>query len=149
MPQYIGFSTINANKPKTTNASAGVDGGFGSTVMPINTGRKYKLVDEQLVLQDFVNALNIQQGTKPGLPEYGTTIWSFVFEPNTADTQFQLENELRRVASLDPRLQLNYVKSFPQDQGILLEMEVAIAPFNQARTLNLFFDNLINKAVIK
>lgn len=149
MPQYIGFSTVNANKPKTTNSPAGVDGGFGGTVQSINTGRKYKLVDEQLVIQDFINAINIQQGTKPGVPEYGTTLWSFVFEPNTADTQFQLENELKRVASADPRLQLNYVKSFPQEQGILLEIELAVTPFNQARLLNLFFDNLINKATIR
>ena len=149
MPQYIGFSTVNANKPRTTNAPAGVDGGFGSVVRPLNTGRKYRLVDEQLVLQDFVNALNIQQGQKVGQPEYGTTLWSFVFEPNTQDVQFELENELKRVASLDPRLQLNEVKAFPQENGILIEIELAVAPFNNATVLSVFFDNLSNKAVIK
>jgi len=149
MPQYIGFSTINANKPKTTNTPAGVDGGFGSVVRPIITGKKYKLVDEQLVIQDFINALNIQQGQKVGQPEYGTTLWSFVFEPNNADTQFQLQNEIKRVGSLDPRMQLNYVKAFPQDQGILVEVELAVTPFNNASVLNVFFDNLTNKAVIK
>lgn len=149
MPQYIGFSTVNANKPRTTNAQGGVDGGVGGVVKPINTGRKYRLVDEQLVLQDFINALNIQQGQKPGQPEYGTTLWSFVFEPNTQDVQFELENELKRVASLDPRLQLNEVKAFPQENGILIEIELAIAPFNNASVLNVFFDNLTNKAVLK
>lgn len=149
MPQYIGFSTINANKPKSTNIPAGIAGGFGGVVTPINTGRKFRLVDEQLVLQDFINALNIQQGQKPGQPEYGTTLWSFVFEPNTADVQFQLENELKRVASLDPRLMLNEVKAFPQENGILIEIELAVVPFNNATVLNVFFDNLTNKAVIK
>lgn len=149
MPQYIGFSTIGANRPKTTNAPTGIAGGVGGIVQPINTGRKYKLVDQQLVVQDFVNALNIQQGQKPGQPEYGTTLWSFVFEPNTADVQFQLENEIKRVASLDPRLQLNTVKAFPQDQGILIEIELAVTPFNNAQVLNVFFDNLTNKAIIQ
>lgn len=149
MPQYIGFSTIGANKPKTTNAPTGIAGGVGGIVQPINTGRKYKLVDQQLVIQDFVNALNIQQGQKPGQPEYGTTLWSFVFEPNTADVQFQLENEIKRVGSLDPRLQLNTVKAFPQDQGILIEIELAVTPFNNAQVLNVFFDNLTNKAIIQ
>lgn len=149
MPQYIGFSTIGANKPKTTNNPGGVAGGFGGIVKPINTGRKYKLVDEQLVVQDFVNALNIQQGQKVGQPEYGTTLWSFVFEPNTVDVQIQLENELKRVASLDPRLQLNYVKAFPQENGILIEIQLAVVPFNNAQVLNVFFSNLTNKAVIQ
>ena len=149
MPQYIGFSTVNANKPKTTNAQAGVDGGVGSVVKTLNTGRKYRLVDEQLVVQDFVNALNIQKGQKVGQPEYGTTLWSFVFEPNTQDVQFELENELKRVASSDPRLQLNEVRAFPQENGILIEIELAVTPFNNATVLNVFFDNLTNKAVIK
>jgi len=149
MAQYVGFSTIGANQPKTTNLPGGVDGGFGSLVRPINTGRKYRLIDDQLVIQDFVNALNIQQGQKVGQPEYGTTLWSFVFEPNTMDVQYQLENELKRVASLDPRLQLNYVKAFPQEQGILIEIQLAVAPFNNPQVLNVFFNNLTNKAVIQ
>lgn len=149
MPTYIGFSTINANKPKSTNLSAGVDGGTGGIRTSINTGKKFRLVDEQLVLQDFVNALNIQQGQKVGNPGYGTTLWSFVFEPNTADVQFQLEAELRRVASSDPRLLINTVRAFPQENGILIEMELAIAPFNNAQLLSVFFDGNNNKAVIQ
>jgi phage baseplate assembly protein W len=149
MPTYIGFSTINANKPKTTNTNAGVDGGYGSTNKSIVFGKKYRMVDEQLVIQDFVNALNIQQGEKVGNPGYGTTLWSFVFEPNTADVQFQLENELRRVASLDPRLMLNSVRAFPQENGILVEVEMAVTPFNNAQLLSVFFDGNNNKAMVQ
>ena len=100
-------------------------------------------------MRDFINALNIQQGQKVGKPEYGTTLWSFVFEPNTPDTQFQLENEIRRIANLDPRLVLNSVKAYPQENGILIELEMAIAPFNQAFLLNVFFDNATNNAVLQ
>ena len=49
MPTYIGFSTINANKPRSTNLPAGIAGGVGSMVQPVNPGKKYKLVDQQLV----------------------------------------------------------------------------------------------------
>ena len=111
MPYYTGYSSINANKPRSTNLNAGVDGGTGSLVKPIIYGKKYVLVDEQLVIQDFINALNIPQGQKVGNPGYGTTLWSFVFEPNTADVQFQLENEIRRVGNLDPRLIINAVNA--------------------------------------
>jgi phage baseplate assembly protein W len=147
MPTYIGFSTINANKPRSTNLSAGADGGTGGILKPIVYGKKFQTVDEQLVIQDFINALNIQQGQKVGQPGYGTSLWSFVFEPNTLDVQFQLENEIRRIASLDPRMILNTVKAYPQDNGILLEVEIAVTPFNDATTLNVFFDNATNRAI--
>jgi phage baseplate assembly protein W len=149
MPQYIGFSTINANKPKTTNANSGVGGGPGTLVKPVNTGRKFKLVDEQLVVQNFVNALNIRLGEKVGQPQYGTTLWSFVFEPNTPDVQFALETEIRRVATLDPRLVLDFVRAFPQENGILMEVQLAIAPFNQAMLLSVFFDSNTNTASVQ
>lgn len=149
MPTYIGFSTINANEIRSTNLSSGVDGGIGNTTKPLIMGKKYRLVDEALVLRDFINALSIRQGEKVGNPEYGTTLWNFVFEPNTGDTQFQLENEIRRVASLDPRLIINTVKAFPQEQGILVEVEIAIAPFNNAEIISVFFSQALNQAILQ
>ena len=149
MPSYLGFSTIGANQPKTTNAINGTDGGVGGIVRPVNTGKKYTLVDVPLVIQDFINALNITQGQKVGQPSYGTTLWSFVFEPNTADVQFQLENEIRRVASQDPRLIINLVRAYPQENGILLEVELAVSPFNQANLLSVFFSSATNQAVLQ
>jgi phage baseplate assembly protein W len=149
MPTYIGFSTINANKPRSTNLMPGIDGGTGSIISPINYGKKYRAVDEKLIIQDFVNALNIQQGQKVGKPDYGTTLWSFVFEPNTTDVQFQLQDEIRRVASGDPRMIINSVKAYPKDNGILVEIELAVVPFNRAQLLNVFFNNLTNSATIQ
>jgi phage baseplate assembly protein W len=149
MPTYVGFSTIGANEPKTTNASTGIDGGTGGVIKPTVPGKRYRIVDESLVVRDFINALNIQQGEKVGNPEYGSTIWSFVFEPNDAETQLRIENEIRRIASNDPRLIINTVKSYTQENGILLEVELAIAPFNNAEILNVFFNNLTNTATIQ
>lgn len=149
MTTYIGFSTINANKPKTTRATPGVDGGNGGIIQPITLGKKYRLVDTPLVLQDLVNALNIRQGEKVGNPSYGTTLWSYIFEQNNADTQFRIQNEIQRVIQQDPRLIVNTVKSYPQDNGILIEVELAVAPFNNAQIMNVFFNNLTNTATIQ
>lgn len=149
MPQYTGFSTINADKPKTTNAPTGINGGPGGVLNSLNTGRKFRLVDEALVVQNFVNALNIRQGQKVGNPQYGTTLWDFVFEPNTPDIQFQLQNEIQRVASQDPRLQIENLRAYPQENGILLEMQVAVIPFNSASLLSVFFNSNTNTAAVQ
>lgn len=146
MAQYIGFSTKDACKPKTTNAINGVDAGPGGIIQQPAIGKKFRITDVPLVLQDFLNALNIPLGSKVGQPGYGTKAWSFLFEPNTSDVQFQLENEIYRVAGQDPRIILNSVKAFPKENGILLEVELAVAPFNQAQVVSVFFNRATTTA---
>lgn len=139
MPTYIGYSSININQPRTF-VRTGVDGGIGTIVTPPQTVKKYKLVDTQLVLQDFINSFNIKQGDKVGQPNYGTTIWEYVFEQNTPEIGQEIENEVRRVASLDPRLVINTIAVYEQENGILLEVEMAVSPFNEAIQTQFFLN---------
>lgn len=147
MPTFIGFNTQQVDAVRDTQqVAAGVDGGAGSLTKPIQTTRKYRTVDAQLVVQDLINALNIPQGQKPGRPDYGTSLWSFVFEPNTLDVQMALETEIRRIAGQDPRLILNTVTVYPNNNGILVEVEFAVSPFNNVETLRIMFDQQTTKA---
>jgi len=142
MATYIGFSTKNVNAIRKT-VPTGTDG--GSNILAKSSSRKrFKLTDEELVINDFINALNIPQGQKPGKPSYGTTLWSFIFEPNTLDVRQALANEVKRVAQLDPRIELNSLEVYNQDHGILIQLEMAIAPFNDVMTFDLFFDPKTN-----
>lgn len=131
MATYLGFSTQNACNPKTTNMISGSAGGPGGIRQGISWGNKFSLVDAELVIQNFINALNIRLGTKVGQPGYGTRLWDFIFEPNSSTTQVDIENEIKRVASQDPRLQIAELITYPYDNGILLEMQCAVIPFNQ------------------
>lgn len=147
MPTYVGFSTAQIDAVRTTQVNTGVDGGAGSMNNPIKVTKKYRLTDRDLVIRDFLNALNIPQGQKPGRPSYGTTLWSFVFEPNTFDVQVQIEQEIKRVAAQDPRLIVNSVNSYPHENGILIEMEFAINPFNIVETVAVMFDQASGTAI--
>jgi phage baseplate assembly protein W len=146
MALYSGFSTQRYNMTRDDSIRSGVDGGTGSITQSIQLGKKFKLVDEQLILQDFINSLNIVQGSKPGKPSYGTTLWTFAFEPNTPDMQYLLETEIRRVATQDPRLLLNSLNAYPQENGILIELELAVSPFNNVQALQIYFDQPTNTA---
>lgn len=140
MATYIGFSTVNVRQPQplpTVNNS----GGVGTISSPAKYGKKVRLIDVPLVLQDLVNAFNIPQGSKPGNPAYGTTLWSFVFDPNVPDVRAKLEIEIRRVASLDPRLVLNTVTMQHSDTGILVSLELAVVPYNNAQVVQFFLSN--------
>jgi|TARA_X000001036_G_scaffold236849_2_gene220939 phage baseplate assembly protein W len=148
MATYVGFSTVNADKPRTVNPPPAIDNQANGITNPIVFGKKFKLVDEQLVIQDLVNALNIRKGEKVGQPSYGTTLWDFVFEPNTADVQVEIQNEVRRVASLDPRIDINTIRAFPKENGILIEVQLSINPYNNAGDLALFFNSQTNTAAL-
>jgi len=140
MATFIGFSTQNVDNVRSLQINTGVDGGAGSVSKPIKYSRKFRVLDQELVLQDFVNSLNITQGQLPGKPEVGTSLWTFVFEPNVLEIRLQIEAELRRMAALDPRLILNTVSSYPQGNGILVEMELAVSMFNDPMDLQIYFD---------
>jgi phage baseplate assembly protein W len=121
MPTFIGFSTINQYK-------------------------KFTLVDFELIKRDLANALNIQQGELPGRPGYGTTIWSFVFENQTPETERGILAELQRVAGGDPRIYLSDASVYPQLNGMLIEVAVQVVGSSTAERLAIFFDQETRRA---
>jgi phage baseplate assembly protein W len=121
MATFIGFNTINQNK-------------------------KFTLVDFELIKRDLLNAFNIRQGELVGRPGYGTTIWDFVFENQLQETERALTTEIQRVAGGDPRLYINEIELFPQENGILIQLEITVLPSTDAERLAIFFDQESRRA---
>ena len=112
----------------------------------INHYKKFTLTDYALIKRDLLNAFNIRQGQLPGRPEYGTVIWDFLFEPQTAQTQNGIQAEVQRVAGGDPRVFISDIQIFPQDNGILIQLELTITPSTDASRLAIFFDIVTRRA---
>lgn len=106
----------------------------------INQFKKFTLTDFELIKRDLLNAFNIRPGQLPGRPAYGTTLWSFVFEPQTQETQTSIQTEVQRVAGGDPRIFVSQVDVYPQENGILLEIQLTVVPTTNAERLSIFFD---------
>jgi phage baseplate assembly protein W len=106
----------------------------------INQPKKFTLVDFELIKRDLLNAFNIQQGQLVGRPGYGTVIWSYLFENQTQDTERAILAEIQRVAGLDPRIYIQTVELFPQDNGILVQIALDTVPGQTTQFLTLFFD---------
>jgi phage baseplate assembly protein W len=121
MPTFIGYNTINQYK-------------------------KFTLTDFELVKRDLSNALNIQQGELPGRPGYGTTIWSYVFESQTPDTVASILAEIQRVAGGDPRIYISGSEVYPQENGMLIEVQVQMVSSSTAERLSIFFDQESRRA---
>jgi phage baseplate assembly protein W len=121
MATFIGFNTIDQNK-------------------------KFTLVDFELVKRDLLNAFNIRQGQVVGIPSYGTVIWDYVFENQTQETERGITAEIQRVAGGDPRIFVSSVELFPQNNGMLIQLEIIVVPSTTAQRLSIFFDQTQRRA---
>ena len=115
MTTFIGFNTINQNK-------------------------YFTLTDFPLIKRDLLNAFNIRQGELVGRPAYGTVLWDILFENQTQDTLQSIYTEIQRVAAGDPRIYISELEVFPQENGLLIQLELTIVPTTDAQRLSVFFD---------
>ena len=116
---------------------------MAQTYIGFNTQNQYKkftLTDFDLIKRDLLNAFNIRQGQLPGRPAYGTTMWDFLFENQLEELQNSIITEVQRVAGGDPRIYISDTQVFPQENGILIQLELTVIPSDNAQRLSIFFD---------
>jgi phage baseplate assembly protein W len=121
MTTFIGFNTINQNK-------------------------KFTLTDFDLIQRDLLNAFNIRQGELPGRPGYGTVLWDYLFENQVEQLQQDIRAEVQRVAGGDPRMIVSDIQTFPQENGILIQLQITIVNTTNAEILSIFFDEQTRNA---
>jgi len=112
----------------------------------IDQYKSYTITDFDLIKRDLLNALTIRQGEMPGRPNVGTTMFSLIFEPQSETTNRAITKEIQRVVAQDPRIQISQVNVYPQENGILIELEVDTVSGQQGEMLNIFFDNQTMRA---
>ena len=102
--------------------------------------KKFTLTDFALIKRDLLNAFNIRQGQLPGRPGYGTILWDYLFENQIEAVQQGIIDEVQRVAGGDPRLYISNVNVYPQENGMLIELEIQVVATTNAEILSIFFD---------
>jgi phage baseplate assembly protein W len=120
-----------------------------TTFIGFNTQGQYKkftLTDYELAKRDLLNAFSIRQGQLPGRPAYGTILWEYLFENQIETVQQGIIQEVQRVAGGDPRIVVNSVNVYPQQNGMLLEIELTYVSTSNAEILSIFFDQQTRNA---
>jgi phage baseplate assembly protein W len=112
---YRGFSTVNRNK-------------------------KFRVTDVELVKQDLINHFSVRKGEKLMQPNFGSVIWSLLFEPLTDHLQQLIIDDVKRIVGYDPRMGLKNINITTQDHGIQVEVDLVYIPTDQTTSLNLQFD---------
>jgi phage baseplate assembly protein W len=102
--------------------------------------RNYKLYDAELIKQDLINHFYIRKGEKLENPKFGTIIWDTLFENFTPEIKSAIAKDVEEIINFDKRVKVNSVSIDSTQQGIRIEAEIVILPFDITDTLRLDFD---------
>jgi len=114
-PLYIGFSTINSISPP------------------------YNLYDIELVKQDILNAFNTTKGERVMLPNFGTNIYNYLFDPLDDMTKEAIIDDAMNVIKHEPRVELVTINLTETEMTIKLEIILNFLPGDNSDLLLIEF----------
>ena len=90
-----------------------------STVDPssLNT----KLFDFDLIKQDILNMFQTKKGERVMNPDFGTIIWSLIYEPFTDDVKQKISEDVTRILNYDPRVTPTRINITEAEYGMIIE----------------------------
>ena len=106
----------------------------------INRAKKFRATEVDLVKQDLINHFSIRKGEKLMQPNFGSIIWSVLFEPLDDTTTQLIIDDVERIVGYDPRMSLDNIEVVTQDNGIQIALDMTYIPENQATSMTLQFN---------
>ena len=103
-------------------------------------GGSFELYDINLVSEDLMNEIFTIVGDRIRMPTYGTRIPLLIFEPNDAQVYDIIKEDLKKVVSHDPRVELVALDVIPDpDQNRLIAiMKLNYIEFNVTKDLMIY-----------
>jgi phage baseplate assembly protein W len=104
----------------------------------------FRLTDFDLIKQDILNHFNIRKGEKLMRPNFGTIIWNVLHEPFTEDLKSVITQDVKAIASYDPRVSFDNIIITEFDQGIQIELQLRYVLTNQTNVMLMNFNGTTN-----
>jgi phage baseplate assembly protein W len=100
----------------------------------------FKENDLELIKQDLLNHFHIRKGEKLERPDFGTIIWSMVFEPMTENNIQAIADDVTEIINRDPRVNPSNVSVDATEYGIRVEVDLEYVQLNLTERLLLDFN---------
>lgn len=107
----------------------------------------YTLTDADLIKQDLLNELYTHKGERLMRPNFGSIVWDLLMDPSTADLDRRVKEDIERIVTKDPRIQLLRTEVSVLDHTILAEVDLKFLPFDDVDKLYLEYDRDITQGV--
>jgi phage baseplate assembly protein W len=99
-----------------------------------------KMYDFELIQQDIMNMFQTKKGERVMNPEFGTLIWSLIYEPFTADVKQLISEDVTRILNYDPRVTPTRIEILEADYGMVIEATLFYKQQDLSRDMRLSFD---------
>ena len=98
------------------------------------------LYDADLIKQDIYNHFMTAKGERVMLPEFGSIIWDYLYEPLDEETKEVVRADARDIIEQDPRVQLMNLDVVGFEHGIVVNIKLNILPQNKVEEMSIKFN---------
>ena len=113
---YKGFSTVN------------------------ETNLTNKIYDFDLIQQDIMNMFQTKKGERVMNPEFGTVIWSLIYEPFTGEIKQLISEDVTRILNYDPRVTPTQILITEAEYGMIIEATLYYKKEDVSNQMSIAFD---------
>ena len=93
-----------------------------------------------LIKQDLMNHFYTRKGERVMDPEFGSIIWDLLYEPIDESTKEDLVEDCKTIIASDPRVQLIDLILDDVGNGIRVDIQLNVLPFNQQASMQVNFE---------
>ena len=129
---------VTTSQASPGDLSTGVFAYRGFNSRKVKTG--FKEHDIDLIKQDLLNHFNIKKGEKLMNPEFGTIIWSMIYEPMNDENIALITKDVEEIINRDPRTRALTIKVDATDTGISINVDLLYKAMNISESLKLGFE---------
>ena len=127
----------NVQNPSTNYVTSKIYRGFSSNNSNARNGVLY---DTDLIKQDIYNHFMTAKGERVMLPNFGSIIWNYLYEPLDEQTKEIIELDAKEIVGQDPRVSLVDVNVVGFENGIIVNVALRILPQNQVERMSIEFN---------
>ena len=99
-----------------------------------------KIYDFALIQQDIMNMFQTKKGERVMNPEFGTVIWSLIYEPFTADVKQLISDDVTYILNYDPRVTPTQIQITEAEYGLVIEATLYYKTQDVSQQINLAFN---------
>ena len=99
-----------------------------------------KIYDFALIQQDIMNMFQTKKGERVMNPDFGTVIWSLIYEPFTADVKQLISDDVTYILNYDPRVTPTQIQITEAEYGLVIEATLYYKTQDVSQQMNLAFN---------
>ena len=128
-------STVSS--PQSNYVTPRIYRGFASNSPNARNGVLY---DADIIKQDIYNHFMTARGERVMMPEFGSVIWDYLYEPLDEQTKEIMLEDAKAIVGQDPRVELLEADISGFEAGIIINLKINILPQNMVEQMMVEFN---------